>query len=425
MTAAASGMFAAGAAATEYEYGLTAGIGRSDNVTRVPANEQEETIAMAGLELRANRHGGRVDANADVDLYFHDYQDDTFDDEFSGLANAEVQFKLVPDRFTWVATDNFGQATTEPFEPSTPDNRENINYFTTGPDLTFHLGSFGDLTTFARYTSTNFEVSEFDDQRLLGGVSVGRDVSSRGNLSLNATTERIEFDEPDSGSNYDRHSLFFRYEFDGARTRLRADGGVSEIHDLGSTISNPLLEVDLARSVSARSTLTLRGGIRSADAASALRYGLIPGGGTPGRPEQVSSTDPFETRHAAIIWQFSGLRTELMLLASLEKEVHERETDLDRKRNFFRAVAEREIGSRFSVRAQASFYRFDFENGGQQDDETELALYLSWNAAGRFHVEADVEQVSRDSTDPLTDFDETRVFLRLVWRDQLGSPVAR
>ena len=37
------------------------------------------------------------------------------------------------------AADNFGQVLDDPFQPATPDNRENINYLTTGPDLTFAL----------------------------------------------------------------------------------------------------------------------------------------------------------------------------------------------------------------------------------------------------------------------------------------------
>lgn len=421
----AAALWAAGAGAAEFSYGVEVGVGTSDNIRRVPTGEERETMLTTGVEAAVLREEGRLHANVDVDLSYTEYQDNAYDGEVTGMANADFRYLFVPGRFEWILTESFGQGELDPFAASTPDNRENINYLTTGPDFTIHLGSAGSLTLFGRYSMTQFEESDFDDERLLGGLSLGRDLSARSNVSLNATTERVEFDDETAGSNYDRHSAFLRYEIEGARTRIGAEAGYSEIHDLGATSSSPLFELDISRDLSQRSVLTFRAGISSSDAATALRAGNIGGGGSPGGPDQTSSTDPFETRSASLGWQFTTLRTQLNLSAGYDEDRYETDSLLDRDRQFFQASASRQITPRLTLRASGSIYSTDYDTSNQDDDETQLGLYLSWNATGRLFVEVDVENFNRDSSNALTEYDETRAFLRLAWRNSGGASGAR
>lgn len=413
------------AGAAEFLYGVEVGVGTSDNIRRVPTGEESESMLTTGLELALQREEGRFHANADVDLSYIDYLDEAYDGEVTGMANADLRYLFVPGRFEWMLTESFGQGELDPFAASTPDNRENINYLTTGPDFTVHLGSVGSLTLFGRYSMTQFEESDFDDERLLGGLSLGRDLSARSNLSLNATTERVEFDDETAGSNYDRHSAFLRYEIAGARTTIGAEAGYSEIHDSGTTNGSPIFELDITRDLSARSALTLRGSLRSSDAASAMRAGNEFGGGSPGGPDQVSTTEPFDTTQVSLGWQFTTLRTTFTISAGYEEDDYDVSEQLNRERQNFQISASRQITPRLTLRARGSLFSSDYDTAGQDDDETQFGLQLSWNASGRFFVELDVDNFNRDSSNPLTEYDETRAFLRLAWRNSGGAAGAR
>jgi len=416
---------ATSANAAEFHYGAEVGVGTSDNIRRVPTAEESETILTTGIELAILRNEGRLHADVDVDLSYYDYQDNAYDGEVTGMANADLRYLFVPGRFEWVLVDSFGQSELDPFAASTPDNRENINYFTTGPDITARIGSAGSLTLFGRYSATQFEESDFDDERLLGGLSFARELSARSNVSLNATAERVEFDDETVGSNYDRQSAFLRYEIEGARTTIAAEAGYTEIHDNDSTSSSPLFELDISRNLSPRSVLNFSGGIRSSDASSALRAGSELGGGFPGGPDQVSSTDPFETRQVSLGWNFTTPRTQLDLSAGYEEDRYESSSLLDRERRNYRASVSRQLTPRLTLRAQGSLIESDYSSADASDDETQLGLYLSWNATGRFFIEAEVENFNRDSSNPLTEFDETRAFLRFAWRSSRGASGAR
>ena len=85
----ATGALCLGAAATGHAqtsglaFGLSAGMGHSDNITRVPEDEIDESFATAGFQLNANQQG-RLSYSALGDLSYVDYLDDTFDSEVVG-----------------------------------------------------------------------------------------------------------------------------------------------------------------------------------------------------------------------------------------------------------------------------------------------------------------------------------------------------
>lgn len=424
MTAMLAVLGAGQSQAVELNYGVEVGIGSSDNISRVPTGAESETIESAGVELILNREEGRVLADVVLDLSYFDYQSNSFDSEVVGMAFAEIRAKIVPDTFDWIVTDSFGQLNLNPFEVVTPANRENVNFLTTGPDFRMHFSAQSSLLAFGRYSLAHYEESGFDDERMLGGLALTRGLSSNTNASLNMTAERIEFDDPELDSNYDRQSAFLRYQLDGVRTRIGADLGQTWIHDDGERTDNPLLDLELARKISEYSTLTLRGGIRSTDAASELLADsrLIAadtrGACTPTSFGQTASPDPYETRDATLCWQFESFRTSVVLRAGYEEDNYENETQLDRTREVFQAFVQRQVTPRIRLGVEGWVNRADFDDSGQSDDESQIGMYLNWNAVGRLWVEVDVEYFDRNSSNRLTEFHETRAFLRLAWRNQ-------
>lgn len=422
--AVAALLLAGGAAAQELEYGLSAGVGTSDNIARVPAGGDSETILSAGVDLRLQREGRLLNADVDLDLDYLDYldyQDSTFSSEVTGMAEANLRLAFVPNRFEWVVQDSFGQMEIDPFATPNPANRENVNYFSTGPNLLFRLGAAGSVTLFGRYSLVDYEDTRFDNDRLLGGLTFTRELSARSSLALNASAERVEYDDLNLGSSYDRQTASLRYEITGARTRIAAEAGYTELHDRLTTSSSPLFELEVARDLTRRSTLTLRTGIRAMDDASSLRAGHALGGGVPTRPGQISTADPYETRHASLGWTFSAPRTGFALSAAFEKDEQEQLGALDRKRRLINARAHRQLTSRLRGEVLADYRKNDYDAAGFEDEETRVGLRLAWNAGRQLNLELDLDHFMHDSSNPLREFDETRIFLRLAWRGRGGA----
>ena len=407
----------ASAAAAEVEYGVEVGIGNSDNIRRTPDNEESETILTTGVDLRWLREEGLLWADVDVDLSYFVYQDDAYDSEVAGLASADLRLRFAPERFEWVITDRFGQTLSDPFVAATPDTLENINYLSTGPDFMFRLGTAASVTLFGRYSMTTYEDSNFDDERELFGLSIGRDISERSSFAVNATTENVSFDDPLVGEEFDRRSYFLSYSADGARTRINAQAGMSQIDRGDDTEDYPLFSLSLSRDLSPRSVLTVSGGTRSSDTASAIGVDdIFGGGGGSGIPGHVSAADTFEMRDARLSWEFSAPRTSLGVSVGYEEDIYDTATEFDRNRKSIGLNARRQVTPRISIEAQANLQRSEFDETGQEEDEMQYGIHTSWNAVGRLFIELDVDLHDRDSTVDETEYQELRTFLRFAWR---------
>jgi len=93
----------------ELDYKLSLGAGHSDNVSRVPTNEVEEDIATAGLKFAFDENTRKVRADVVGDLAYYEYLDDSFESELLGNVYADGMFTLIPERFTWAATDQLAR----------------------------------------------------------------------------------------------------------------------------------------------------------------------------------------------------------------------------------------------------------------------------------------------------------------------------
>ncbi len=111
--------------------------------------------------------------------------------------------------------------------------------------------------------------------------------------------------------------------------------------------------------------------------------------------------------------------------AGFEEDRHHTVSFFDRDRLYLQASASRDITPRFNARVQASLYSSDYDSAAQDDDETQYGIYLSWNVSGRLYILLDGEHFNRDSSNLLSEYDETRAFLRLAWRNTGGGSGAR
>lgn len=416
--ASIAGLFAAGfanLAFAELTYTLEMGAGHSDNITRVEDSEVSESMATTGLTLEWQEQRPRFSADVSADADYVKYLGDTYEGEVVGGADATLNFKVLPDRLSWIVQDSFGQASSDPFSPVTPDTRENINYFTSGPTLEFLIGP-ALAQMFATYSMTDFERSPFDSDRLLGGVSVGRRTPGGNGLALNAVTESVTFKD-ELNTDYDRDSAYLSYEREGARTEISAEVGYTWLeNENGVKSSDPRFLLDVRRELSTSSTLALRLGTQLTDSSDALRTGLGSGTGAPGAGGGVSSSaSPFENRHASLLWQFNRHRTSLSLGGVWSDDTYDETPQLDRNRLSWNASIGRQLANRFSLSLRASLSDEEFETTGDAIDTLEIGASMSWQIGPTISLRLDLTRSDRSTSDATGEYVENRGFLSMVY----------
>lgn len=392
-----------------------AGVGYSDNLGRLPTNETDETIGTVGLELDWTERSRRIRGDATADLSYFEYLDDTYDSELLGTANGTLALAIVPETLQWVFQDSFGQAQADPFAPTTPETREDLNYFSTGPDFTVRLGSSGFGRLFGRWSTTTYERSPLDADRTTGGVALGRRASPRSELSLNAMTESVDFDEV-SNPDFDRDSVYLGWNLDASRTTIDAQLGYTWLEREGADkTGNALVNIVVTRNVSASSALALTLGTQLGDAGDSLRTELqgavVGGGGT-----QITATaDPFENRLASLEWRYNRGRTGLTLGASWNEEEYETQTQLNRVRYAYTVSLSRRLASTMDISLFGTFENEEFDNVNLDTDEVRLGAMLNWRAWRTLGLRLSAERYDRDTSDGTGEYQENRAFLTLAY----------
>ena len=392
-----------------------AGVGYSDNITRVSADESSETIGAMGLDLLWQERTRRLRGDATVDLSYYEYMDNTFDSELVGTANGTLAFGIVPEMLNWVVQDSFGQAQSDPFAASTPGTREDLNYFTTGPDLTLRLGPTGFGRLFGRWSSTNYEDSPLDAERTTAGVALGRRPSARSELSLNAVTETVDFDD-ELNTDFDRDSVFVGWQLNASRTDIDANVGYTWLQrDGGDKEGSALISVFVTRDLSASAILRLTLNQQLGDAGDSLRSQLE-GNVVGGAAGQITATsDPFESQLVSLDWTYTRGRTGFLLGASHIEDDYETATQFNSKRDAFTAGVDRRMASALTLDFRATLEKEKFTSAGQESDELRLAAALDWRAWRSVGLRLLVEHFDRDSNTGLTEYKENRAFLTVAY----------
>lgn len=423
LTVGTLALMAGSAAWAQTNYEASVGVGHSDNITRVETGKQEETVAQAGLRFSIDREGPRLRADFVGDLSYQHYLDDTFDSELLGNLGGTLRYAFVEDRFDWVVEEHFGQVLFDPLEPATPENRENINYLTTGPEFTFPIGTQTRVRVGARYAITTYEDSPFDSDAVQGEIALVRLLSTSSSIAVHARRQDVTYDEAALGADYTQDDFFVRYGANGLRTRLAVDAGFSRLDREGlDEEGSPLVRLSVQRHLSSSMSATLALSREFANSGTAIATHQQVGvglGTAPGR----QTVEPFTQDRIALTWAYARNRTEIGLTASFDDREYETTSDLDQTLATYSLRARRELTPRLSAEIAGSFARGEFALPGQEYTDFGAFIALNRRVSRSSSISLRYDFVDRDSEMPGLGYRENTVWLSFVYGN--GRPRER
>lgn len=402
-----------GAKAVNLDYESTVGMGESDNITRVPTNQQDETIGTLGMKFSLDEQSRRLQADLVGDVAYYDYLQNTYSSEVVGNVVGSARVALVPEQLTWLFADSFGQVLVDPYTPPTPDNRENINYFSTGPDASFALGAQTRLMLGARYNDSIYEHSPFDSAGVLGQVGLQRLLSGASEFGVNVRYEDVTYDDRALNADYNQSEAFVDYALRAGHTRLTLDAGYSRLERDSATgdENGPLFRLKLAHDIGAHAELSLSAGHEFSNSSSAFakdqsnnNIGLDPSGSR-------QTAEPFTNEYLELYWRITGRRTSISLGATWHKGDYVESTDLNQTTTALVANAQRDLNAAVSIGLDLGYGRSDFQTNGDYQDWY-ATFDLKWRLSRSSFISLDVEHYDRSSDLAAGDYTENRAMLR-------------
>lgn len=402
-----------GSNASEPGYEILVGVGESDNVARLPSGGKRDTIGMEGLDFTWHDQRPRLNTDIDAELQHLNYFNHTFRDEVIGNFLGQARATLVSQLLFWDVADNFGQGRTDPLAAITPANRENINYFSTGPDLTLPLAADTLFNVTARYGNVNYQTSPLNSTRVTGGVGVLHKLSTDTSVSLNVRDERVRYSDSLLNPGYDREEAYVRYDAKGARTTVAVDLGYSKLRGSVSPVGSVLARLEVSRRVSASSTVAATLGREYSDSANSFQLVQTLGGANLNTTSGTQTGAPFVSNHGSLAWNFQRRRTGFAITVEQFKDQYQRPTNLDDTRTQIYANASRLLTPTLTLGLSELYLHEIFNDIAGTFTETTTDLQLTWRAARRISFAASFDRATRHTDIPNSGFTENRLWLRV------------
>lgn len=398
-----------------FHFGLEGGVEYTDNVSRSSVDEESETVGIAALTLGITADRPRLDTDIAAHLEYHKYMDDTYDNELVGGVDALASYAFIPERFVWVLTDNFAQIAEDLSEVDTPDNRENVNYLSTGPDFTVPLGRRTSVQLSGRYSDTYYEEREEDSQALTGSLALVRQISPASALSLNGSTTEVDYDE-ELFSDYQIKQGFLRWSTTTERTTFTLDGGYNSVEiDGGDESDGPLAHLTFTRLIGSRSNFGLTAGTAYETPGESLRRNQDQSGIDLGADDSIVAGDAYQLDYAYVSWGTDWTRTSLTMGLNARSEEHE--VDVDANRDMYGATfrVSRQTSRRMDLDLRAAYTKEDLSNIDFSFDEWSVGAGLRWQASERVALRLTIDHIEGSSDDGTRDFDENRAYLGVTY----------
>lgn len=319
--------------ALQAEWSVGAEAQYSDNIRLAPEDEESEWTRIGRLGIGLLHNAPDMDAQVGADYTYRDYAGDTYEDEGTLESEALIDWRIVPDYFSWQARGRYARVPIATTGADTPDNFQDAYGFVTGPDLVLPFTSVDFLRLGARYGRYGVEETVEDSERYAASLGLVRRLSSLTELSLNSRYTQVRYDEQTAvQTDYDRVDTYLALERRLRLGSLSAAAGYTSIQrDNLEDVEGALARLSWRRDLASQSEAGLELSYQVTDIAGAFTDPADDPLAVD--PETITVTGDLadETRVAGFYNASSG-RTSIGLESRWVREDYQEADDLDRQR---------------------------------------------------------------------------------------------
>jgi hypothetical protein len=361
------------------------GRAQSDNAARTTGRGRGAYNAF-GTAFNLVRDRGRIDASLVGNIEYRGYENDIAEDERVGNIAATAEIALVPERFSWLFGESYVQGRSDPFGADTVENRENVSVFATGPDVNLALGdrtSFGFSGTYSErtYASSTF----LDSEMLATEIGLYRQATPTTVIGIAGEVTEVEYQSTTPG--YDIKATYLSYERSLASGNVEVNLGSNELVTTQSTVREPYFELNWARALTGRSTLTLTATSGFTDSGRLLEL----------RPDQLAidvllTTDATNRQQVGLEYELSLDRTSVVFGSTVLTDEFEQNTALDSDGREFHLEIVRMLTRLTTLGAGLLRVTRDFSTTGRDNEESFARLWVNRRLGANFALEAHVQR---------------------------------
>lgn len=406
--------------AGDFSYGLGYTATRSDNITRVPSDELSETIHSYLVGFSYLERTPDIDATVMAQTEFRDYQDDIFDDETVSNLRALLYWTISPQRFIWAVEDTFEQTRINAAVADTPDNRANVNVFSTGPDVYFRFNPVHTLALGARAGNVSTGRANADNDRFSGTARWLYQATSITTYSFNYEVQDVAYDDSTLNGDFTSHDIFLRADYRPSRSQYTIDLGASRISpEQGEDLNESLFRLNWIRHLTTESTFGLSASGEYSDTAADILTSATSTTPSAALTSGEVRSDLFYAKRASLFYNRRGARFGAgfsLYTQDLDYEM----TPQDRKEYGGRLTLDFFYSGTTSVTLTTEQNRAEYREFVRRDTDRDSSIRLDYRLSRSVKLALEGRRTERDSTTPAEEYVDNRVSLSILYS---SSPV--
>ncbi len=435
----ALGVAAAAPASAFVDWSLTGSAGYDDNPERAARSSSGSGTLYGGGTLTIDEKRPRLDALVGANIGYLEYLKGGYSGQLLGSVKADLRYALIPKTLFWSLDDTFGQGAQNALAAATPQNRTNVNIFSTGPSLVLPINSITRFTADARLGIDTYQSGyQPNDVRYTGSVGVVRQLSTASSLALNGEYLKVNYSQNSSvasnplapltdysAADYDRQSAYLRYLTGDKRNTLTADLGVSKVKQNNETFNSPLARLNLTHKVTAYWSVGVGAAREFTDGAqnfagSVGNSGLpLPGEPPPGVNHTTQTlpltNQPLKSDSGSASATYTAARTSFSVGGSV---AHDRFLTADRSddnRTDGNVSFSRRLSPHSDLHLGASYEYRDFINIGTSDHTIYGNATYTWQFEGAYRVYGAYNYEKRSSSSGIYSYTDNRISIGITY----------
>lgn len=403
------------ALALNIETGVGVGLGYTDNAALTASNEEDDWMTEAFIGAAITQATGSLNARADISYNYQQYLNDTFNDQGYLDIGALLDWEQVRDRLTWKIRDYFYQSPVNSLTPDTPDNVQDTNAFSFGPEIYFQLTPRSSLTINPLFQDYHYSESDTDNQQL--GVAAGWLYKMYPTISvgLNGAVTRVSYDNEALNPDYTINSLYGVVSGTRPRSEYKFMLGATRIdRDRAQNVDGATGGMDWLFHLTGKSTVRAYLLSDLTDASRSFFGSAVdPGTGDPANV-QVSG-DVMRSNTARLAYSRQGTILDTQLWAELRDLDYKTSQSDDRKVQELGAMLAHRISPLLTAGVDGRYTKTRQTTAGRTDKEYSIGGNLVYQLSRKLHCNLNVRYRDKASTLAVDEYSEASVFAGLVY----------
>ncbi len=168
----------------------------TDNARKTATNEMQDVTNSTRIGAGIDAGEGPFQLEAETSLEHVNYTRNSYGDQQYFNLSATAGWEMLRDRIDWKMHDFFSQQSVNSLNPRTPDNIQNTNVFTFGPDINYRISGRQSLTLNPEYRKFSYEIQNADNQQTALDAGWNFQLFRTMKIGVRGGTNSVDYDDP-------------------------------------------------------------------------------------------------------------------------------------------------------------------------------------------------------------------------------------